>query len=173
MKMSKSKTSVALVAAILIGAGVFAFVAYTAFDAIGFGTTVENGDSYAPTWGTNQTIPLSFSPESQPVVTYWDALGAVNGTVSTTNLTWNGGNTIYVWCDSWVADVTTGVNGVPYGKDTTYLRFNYTGRGSAARAIVMPAIILVAVFAIVVVAAVMTSSSSNLSGKKGGKKSFP
>ena len=169
--MKSRKTGVTLVAGILIGAAIFAFVAYTAFDAIGFGRTVENFDEYAPTWGTNETIELSFVPAEQPVVTFWDAGGAVNGTVPTTNITWHESmSSIYIFHWNWTAyDVA---DTAPYGKDTSYLRFNYTSIGADARAITMPVIILVAVFAIIVVTGVMVAGTKSLSGGKGNKKQW-
>lgn len=175
--MAKRKTAVALVAAILIGAGVLAFVAYTTFDAIGFGTIVENGEPFAPTWGENQTITLRFSPESQPTVTFWNLTGGavpeVNGTIPTTNITWSGGNTVYIYHWNWTAYDTPDC--APYGKDTAYLRVNYTGRGAAARAITGPAIILVAVVAIVVIAGIMVAGTRVMGGSSGGRgrKRFP
>jgi len=165
-----SNKAVYLVASMLIGAAVFAFVAYTVFDSIGFGREVEYWDEYAPTWGSNETINLQFIPEDQPVVTYWNLTGGavpeVNGTVATTNITWvDGTNSVYVYCQAWDGDVITMV---PYGKDTAYLKFNYTGEGSTARTIAEPAVILVAVMSILIVAVVMVSKTRGLKG--GGKK---
>jgi len=165
-----AKFGVTVIAAILVGVAVLSFVSYVAFDAVGYGKITENGEPYAPTWGTNQTITLRFSPVAQPVVTFWDAAGAVNGTVPTTNLTWNSGNQIEVYHWNWTLDNPTGC---PYGKDTTYLRFNYTSQGAAARAITQPAIVLCGVFAIVIVAGVMIAGTGRLGGKGGGRKRFP
>lgn len=165
MAKSRAKLGVALVAAILVGAGVFAFVAYTTFDAIGFGKVVEL-EEHATTLHANETILATFSPESEPVVTIWTgATGATfNGTVNAAKVS-NQGKVVYIF--------DTAATFTAYPPDTTYLKFNYTGQGSMARSVTQPAIILVAVFAIVVVAAVMVSSTGNLGGKKGGRKSFP
>lgn len=166
----KAKVGVTLIAAILIGVAVLSFVSYIAFDAVGYGKITENGEPFAPTWGTNQTITLRFSPAAQPVVTFWDAAGAVNGTVPTTNLTWYNNNQILVYHWNWTAYDTADC--APYGKDTSYLRFNYTSQGAAARSVAQPAIILCGVFAIVIVAGVMVAGTGRLGGK-GGRKSFP
>lgn len=176
MAKHSAKLGVALIAAVIIGAGVFAFVAYTTFDAIGFGRVYTYGDEFAPTWGTNQTIQLSAVPEDQPIVTYWNLTGGlvpeVNGTVVVTNITWTEGlSKIYIYSWNWTHDPNW--LGTPYSKDTAYLKFNYTGQGSAPRAITMPVIVLVAVFAIVIVASVLVRGSGSLGGKKGGRKSFP
>lgn len=168
--MANKKLGVALVASILIGVAIFAFVAFTAFDAVGFGKETEYGEPFAPTWGENQTITLWYSPANQPVVTFWDAAGAINGTVPTTNITWSG-NEMYIfswnWTDYDFADAA------PYGKDTTFLRFNYTSRGGAARNVATPVIVLVAVMGVVIVAGVMISGTKKMGGGKGGRKSFP
>ena len=165
--MANKKLGVSIVAAVLIGAAVFAFVAYTTFDAVGFGKITENGEPFAPTWSENQTITLRFSPVEQPVVTFWTG-GVFNGTIPTTNLTWNG-NQMEVFHWNWTYDNPTGC---PYGKDTTFLRFNYTSQGAGARAMAMPVIILVAVFAVVLVAGVMIKTTSSLGGGR-GRKRFP
>jgi hypothetical protein len=152
-----------LVAAILIGAGVLAFVAYTTYDVVGFGKEVVYGDSTAAALAA-QVVTIGYSAESEPVVTIWKgATGATfNGTVSAAKVAFDGGK-----------QVTITYAGGGYPPDTTYLKFNYTGQGSAARAITMPAILLISVFAIVVVAGVMVRGTSNLGGKGKGGKSFP
>jgi hypothetical protein len=167
-----NRKGIALIASLLIGVAVFSFVAYTAFDAIGFGRTVINYDETVPTYGTNQTITLSFSPNAQPVVTFWNgtvAYNNVNGTVPTTNLTW-AGNTMTVFHWNWSYDNPTGS---PYGADTAYLKFNYTSRGTGAKAIAQPVIVLAAVFAMVIVAAAMISKVKGVGGDNRGRKRFP
>lgn len=165
MAKVSAKMGVSLIAAILVGAGVFAFVAYTSYDAIGFGRVVVYGDSTAST-DANQTISLRFSTESKPVVTIWTGAAGdtFNGTVAAAKVTWAGTNVVNI--------VDDGATFTAYPPDTTFLKFNYTGKGSAARAITMPAIVLVAVFAIVLVAGVMISQTGSLGGKGGGRKKW-
>ena len=162
-------------ASVLIAVACLAFVAFQVFDAVGFGRVIQYGDQYAPTWGTNETITLTYSPESQPIVTFWNLTGGavpeVNGTVATTNLTWNGANQIRIYHWNWTGTAPAaghdGPPSAPYGYDTEYLYFNYTCRGKDARAVAMPAIILVAVIAIVLVAVVMIHSLNKGKGGNG------
>ena len=167
----KSKTGVMLVAAILIGAAVLSFVAYTAFDVVGFGKTVsEQIACSSPV--ANQTFTLKYPAESTPTITYWTGAGGstYGGAVSanaTQTITWDSGNQVAV--------NSYGVTWNGYPGTATFLMFNYTGQGSTARGIVQPVIILVAVFAIVAVAVIMIRGSTHLGGHKGkgGHKSFP
>ena len=168
----KSKTSVSLIAAILIGAAIFTFVAYTTYDAIGFGSVVEYDILTPGITGVNQTTVLTHSSGAAPTeLSIWNSTESnttlyYNGTLSTTNWTWNGGNSITLH-SLYDEDI--------YPPDTVNIRANYTGTGAAARGITGPAVILVAVLAIIVVAGVMVSRTKTLGGKKGGKggKSFP
>lgn len=165
MAKQNAKFGVMLVAAVIIGAGVFAFVAYTTYDAIGFGKVV-NYESHATTGTTAaQTITLTYSSETKPVVTIWKGVAGAtyNGTVGVAKVSWSDGDTVVV---------TQAGGGYPI--DTTFLKFNYTGSGSAAREITMPAIVLFSVFAIVLIAGIMIRSTGSLGkGGKGGHKSFP
>lgn len=166
MAKVSAKVGIGVIAAILIGAGVLAFISYTTYDAIGFGKVVVYGDETATT-NANQTITLDYSPEGKPVVTIWTgATGATfNGTVAPAKVIWSSSGNI-------VRIEDTGATFTAYPPDTTFVKVNYTGQGSAARAITMPAIILCTVFGIVVTAGVMVSQTGRLGGGKGGRKQW-
>lgn len=173
------KAGVMLIAAILIGAGVFVFVTYKVMDATHIGTTESENCTLnvkADSW-----INLSYVPDGTPSYMQKKANGAYNGTViSAAKVTWpywgkdfaatNAYRNIYV-------DYATGKDGAggAVRNDTKYLQVNYTTRGAGIRPFITPAAILCAIMAIVVTAAVMTGGVRGMTGGKkgGGRKSFP
>jgi len=165
------RLAIGIVAGILIGSALLAFVSFQIMDSLHMGTA-ESEVLALTAAKTDGHWNLTYTPTKLPTFMQQKTGHAYNGTapiVAGKITLASPGTGKYIFAD--YIKAKDGAGGA-YRNDTLYLVANYTTVGGEVRPFITPVTILVSIMAIIITATVMMGALGGTKNK-GGRKSFP